>query len=150
MSRRVDILDSLVEACEAIKEGVTVKDFLNNDYTYQTTPQLVSKDFEIWTGVHRFPAIFVNSGDTTLEGFPSRRYRAIWEIVLTLYVKNNASIEDELSAVIEDVLVAVSQDIVRGGCATATFATRIDTETRLQKGYGLAEVALNIHYHFGV
>jgi hypothetical protein len=155
VGRRNNILDNLVSEIEKIKKGDVVQKFVADnsgsaDYTYKTTPRLVDKDFELWTAVHAFPAVFVSSGDATLEGKPSRPYREAWEVILTLYVKNNSDIELELSDLIEDVMIAINQDITRGGCAIATFVTRIDTETRLQKGYGLAEIGVTILYHYGV
>lgn len=155
MGKRNNILDNLVSEIEKIKTGDVVQKFLADtggsaDYTYKTTPRLVDKDFELWTGVHTFPAVFVSSGDATLEGKPSRQYRESWEVILTLYVRNNSSVEEELSDLIEDVMIAINQDITRGGCAQATFVNRIDTETRLQKGYGLAEIGITILYHYGV
>lgn len=154
MGRRNDILDNMVDAIKSIRKGVTVQKLVEQDgtrdHTYATTPRLVSKDFELWTSCSAFPAVFVNSGDAVVEGMPARQHRMAWDVAVMIYVHNNSDIELMLSDVVEDVLIALYQDITRGGHAVATFVTRIDTETRLQKGYGLAEITFTVLYHFGL
>jgi hypothetical protein len=154
MSTRNNILDNMVDTLKTIRKNEVVQKFViengSRDYTYTATPKLVSKDFELWTGCQTFPAIFVNSGDAITEGQPTKQHRVAWDVSVMIYVKNDSGVEEKLSGLIEDVLIALYQDIERGGYATATFVTRIDTETRLQKGYGLAEIIFTIIYHFGL
>ena len=148
--RRNAIIDDMVDAVKTIEKGDVVQDAEGNDYTYQETPRIVSKDFELWTNVKSFPAVFVNSETADFDGYKQRRYRSEDLFVITCYVKNNSDIEDRLDEVVCDVIMAISQDIKRGGIASGTILSRAEFETRLIRPYGMAELFVRVLYHFGV
>jgi len=150
MGRRFAILENMVDSLKLIKKDDEVQKFGGEGtHQYSHTPGEVSLDFDEWAHVRYFPAIFVNSQAQSFEGNPGRYYKSTWDILVTIYVKNNEDLEEILSDVIDDVVVALHQDVKRGGNAVATYLSRAEIESRFRP-YGMAELTFTVTYHFGV
>jgi len=144
------LIDNLVETFKSIEKGGVVTKGDGQEYTYKETPRLVSDNFKLWTDVKAFPAIFVNTDSGDYEGYPTRQYRGAEQFVITCYVKDSHSVEEELDNVMCDVIIAFSQDTKRGKLAAGTILNRVETETRLISPYGMAEIFITVLHHFGV
>jgi hypothetical protein len=149
LSRKA-LLDNLVETFKAIHKGDKVQKADGTDYEYKETPRLVSTNFKLWADAGHYPSIFVNTDNGEFEGYPTKQYRDSDQFVITCYVKDNHQVEEELDDVMSDVIIAMHQDVKRGRLASGTLLNRVETETRLIKPYGMAEIFITVLHHFGV